>query len=107
MSLSDKQRAPSRSNWKPTLGQRVCFIDDPAQKVTILRVRKAARRSFYNLTVRLDSGETFESISSCWMRMCHICGTPEKTDGILLKLTPHSDICTSCVNKLSRQPPQR
>jgi hypothetical protein len=91
------------SHWKPTPGQRVCFIDDPAQKVTILRVRKAARRSFYNLTVRLDSGETFESISSCWMRMCRICGTPEKTDGILSNLTPHSDICAECVNRMPRR----
>ena len=105
MSLSDNQRPQAYSHWKPRVGQRVCFIDDPNQKVTILRVRKAARRSFYNLTVRPDSGQKFESISSCWMRMCPICGTPEKTDGILSNLAPFSDICTDCVKKLSQQQP--
>jgi hypothetical protein len=39
------------------------------------------------------------------MRMCPICGTPEKTDGILSNLAPFSDICTDCVKKLSQQQP--
>ena len=57
---------------RPFIGQRVTLIDNPTRRGTIRSVRKAARRSFWNVQVSIhhegdqDHGLTLDSISTCW-----------------------------------------
>ena len=55
-------------HFTPHPGQRLINLDPPHQRATVIRCRKRARTvmNLYNLTVRLDDGQQFESINGCW-----------------------------------------
>jgi hypothetical protein len=71
--MGHQERSGALVKTRPFLTQRVTSPDDPTHHPVIVRVRKAARRSFWNVDVRIehrghaDDGLVIQSISSCWI----------------------------------------